>query len=100
LVPGSITVKKGESIKTGQIIGKCGNSGRSPYPHLHFQLQTMPYIGSRTLDYPIGHYILKKDTGIELYSYNKPLKGEMVSNIIKTPLLQKAFNFIPGKNLK
>ncbi len=100
LSPGSITVKNGEGVKTGQVIGKCGNSGRSPYPHLHFQLQSMPYIGSPTLDYPVGHYIVNKDTGMELHSYSKPVKDDLVSNIIKTPLLQNAFNFIPGKNLK
>ena len=100
LLPGSITVKKGEGVKTGQPIGKCGNSGRSPYPHLHFQLQSTPYIGSPTLDYPVGHYIVNKNSVMELHSYSKPVKDELVSNIIKTPLLQKAFNFIPEKTLK
>ncbi|MCL2574796.1 MAG: M23 family metallopeptidase [Defluviitaleaceae bacterium] len=40
LVPHSITVQKGEKVTQGQIIAKCGNSGNTSEPHLHFQLQT------------------------------------------------------------
>ena len=34
----SITVKNGEKIEKGTIIGKVGHSGNSTEPHLHFQL--------------------------------------------------------------
>ncbi|MCL2619670.1 MAG: M23 family metallopeptidase [Defluviitaleaceae bacterium] len=40
LLPRSITVRKGDEVKQGQIIGKCGNSGNTSEPHLHFQLQS------------------------------------------------------------
>lgn len=36
---GSITVKKGDYVKRGQVIGLCGNSGHSTEPHIHFHLQ-------------------------------------------------------------
>jgi hypothetical protein len=39
LKKGSVIVKKGDAVKRGQIIGKCGNSGHSTEPHLHFHLQ-------------------------------------------------------------
>jgi hypothetical protein len=35
---GSITVKPGQAVSRGQEIGRCGNSGGSTAPHLHFQL--------------------------------------------------------------
>ncbi len=34
----SVKVKAGQSVKTGQKLGKCGNSGNSSEPHLHFHL--------------------------------------------------------------
>ncbi len=34
----SIYVKKGETVKIGQVIGRVGHSGNSTAPHLHFQL--------------------------------------------------------------
>ncbi|MBS7007521.1 M23 family metallopeptidase [Anaerostipes sp.] len=39
LMPGSIKVQKGQAVKRGDVIGKCGNSGNTTEPHVHFQLQ-------------------------------------------------------------
>ena len=38
LQPGSLKVKIGEHVKTGQVLALLGNSGNSDAPHLHFQL--------------------------------------------------------------
>jgi murein DD-endopeptidase MepM/ murein hydrolase activator NlpD len=42
LQEGSIVVSEGERIERGQQIGRCGHSGNSTEPHLHFQLQDRP----------------------------------------------------------
>ncbi len=93
----SFKVNIGDYVKKGDIIANCGNSGRSPQPHLHFQLQATPFIGSKTLDYPLGHYILHNGADFELKSYSKPAEGEVISNIERNPSLYKAFHFIPGQ---
>ncbi|HYO83907.1 MAG TPA: M23 family metallopeptidase, partial [Bryobacteraceae bacterium] len=42
LIPGSLTVKRGDRVRAGQVLGKIGNSGNSSGPHLHFQVATGP----------------------------------------------------------
>jgi len=100
LKKGSLTVKKGEDVKYGQIIGHCGNSGRSPYPHLHFQIQPYPYIGSVTMDYPLSNYIEHKNGQFTFQTYSKPKKDQWVSNVEVNNLLVSALDFIPGQILK
>ena len=39
LQPGSVTVKEGARTTTGDVIGKCGNSGNTSEPHLHIHHQ-------------------------------------------------------------
>ncbi len=39
LMSGSIPVGEGERVSRGYEIGRCGNSGNSSEPHLHFQVQ-------------------------------------------------------------
>ncbi len=94
----SVEVKEGDRVKQGQLLGKCGNSGRSPYPHLHFQFQTTPYIGSPTLDYPFGHYLLKGDK-YTFETFSIPQKGQLVANPVKNEMLAKVLHFIPGQQI-
>lgn len=96
----SVEVKAGDQVKKGQLLGRCGNSGRSPYPHLHFQFQLTPYIGSVTLDYPFGNYLLKEKKGYAQKNFNFPQKDEIVVNPAKNELLSKALHFIPGQRMQ
>jgi urea transporter/murein DD-endopeptidase MepM/ murein hydrolase activator NlpD len=95
----SVTVSQGDFVKKGEIIANCGSSGRSPVPHLHFQFQSTPQIGSKTLDLPLLHYILQSSGGFLLRSSDYPLKNETVSNIENNDLLRKSFNFVPGQEI-
>ena len=97
LKEGSIKVREGDSVKEGEEIGRCGNSGRSPYPHLHFQVQENPYIGSPTLEYPISYHIRHNQQGFDMKSFDFPGLNDLVSNIETSELLHHAFHFIPGK---
>ena len=42
---GSVAVKTDDAVKQGELLGRCGNSGNSSEPHLHFHLQTKPKFG-------------------------------------------------------
>jgi hypothetical protein len=95
----SVTVKPGDYVKKGEVIGKCGNSGRSPVPHLHFQLQETADIGSKTLQYPLSRFIIHDDKNYRFGSASFPLKEQKVSNIEINRSLQKAFHFVAGQKV-
>jgi murein DD-endopeptidase MepM/ murein hydrolase activator NlpD len=40
--PGSVRVKVGDKVKTGQVLGLLGNSGNTDGPHLHFHVMDGP----------------------------------------------------------
>ncbi len=63
LIPNSLTVKIGDTVKKGQVIGLLGNSGNSDAPHLHFHLETKSntYFGGEGIPFHIDKFIqLKK----------------------------------------
>ncbi len=99
LKEGSIEIKKGEYVKKGDILAKVGNSGHSPYPHIHFQIQTTPYIGSETLDYPIHNFIVKREKKIELVAFGKPKKDRIVAPVTNEKISEHALHFVAGKKL-
>jgi Peptidase family M23 len=39
---GSVTVQPGQQVRRGEVVGRCGNSGNTSEPHLHFQLMDHP----------------------------------------------------------
>ena len=95
----SVCVKEGENVKAGQKVAETGNSGRSAYPHLHLQFQASPFIGSKTLDYPLGYYLQTETNKIILRSFDRPEKNQFVMNVEITQLLKKSLGFIPGQIL-
>lgn len=97
----SFKVEEGEYVKKGTLLAACGNSGRSPEPHIHFQFQTEPTIGAKTLAYPIAYYIEEKENGNrELKISEIPKENSIISNIEAKEILVKAFNFLPGNTIK
>ncbi|MCB0638888.1 MAG: urea transporter [Lewinella sp.] len=100
LRPGSIKVNKGDTVKKGQLLAQVGSTGRSPEPHLHFQLQATPYIGAPTLAYPISSYLARPaDDGTVFHFFDYPREGELVQNLTPTDQLKYAFYFVPGKTI-
>jgi urea transporter/murein DD-endopeptidase MepM/ murein hydrolase activator NlpD len=100
LKPGSVSVKEGEKVDRATPIGRCGNSGNSPYPHLHFQMQATASVGSKTLDYPISNYLVKQNEKQVLKVVGTPKKADVVSNIQPKIAFKKAFSLIPGEKIQ
>ncbi len=80
LIPGSLKVKKGDKVSTGQVLGKIGNSGNSTEPHLHFHIVDKPsFLGGNGLPYAfIGFDVRQSKTIIP-----DPVKLQILNSELK-----------------
>ncbi|WP_154836932.1 M23 family metallopeptidase [Staphylococcus sp. Marseille-Q1834] len=72
-MPNSIVVTPGQSVKSGDLLGRCGNSGHSSEPHIHFQVMTTPLLSEDCLSKKIKFENLKS-----------PLSDDIVTGRIST----------------
>lgn len=71
----SVRVAKGDHVVPGQEIGRCGNSGNTSEPHLHFHLQTSPSLGQgEGLPLQFTDY---RANGVAIHR-GEPTKGEVI----------------------
>ncbi|MBI4604634.1 MAG: peptidoglycan DD-metalloendopeptidase family protein [Planctomycetes bacterium] len=79
LQPGSIKVKAGQKVKRGQVLGRCGNSGNSSEPHLHFHLQDAAVLQDGTGFAPFFQAVqVTRDGKTGLKVEHSPRRGERV----------------------
>jgi murein DD-endopeptidase MepM/ murein hydrolase activator NlpD len=100
LKKGSFKVSKGNFVKKGDMLALCGNSGRSPEPHLHFQVQITPILGSSTIDYPFAYYRQKENAIQQLHQFSKPPEGALISGVTTNTLLKNSFDITPNSVLR
>lgn len=95
----SFFCKVGQTVKRGDELALCGNSGLSPFPHLHFQFQSYPYVGAPTLRYPIVNYMEVSSQGNVLHSCDVPSEGVSLSNMKHSSSSFFDSSFFPGGRL-
>lgn len=71
----SITVRQGQKVKAGQLLGLCGNSGNSSEPHLHFHVQNTADMNVATGVKCYFAQLLVNGTAKEDYA---PIRGEKI----------------------
>ena len=77
---GSIVVKVGDNVKRGQLLGKCGNSGNSSEPHLHYHLQNSPVLQDGLgIKCVFQKVVVTKNGKTETRTNFSPMKGEIIS---------------------
>jgi hypothetical protein len=83
----------------GDYLANCGNSGRSPVPHLHLQVQAGPLPGAATLPFVLKHFIEQPNgTGRETYRLSGvPQQGTVVRPAQPSAALHACFSgWLPG----
>ncbi len=73
----SIVLKQGQTVKQGDLLGLCGNSGNSTEPHLHFHIQNVEDVNKAT---GAKSYFESIIVNGELKKYYSPVKTEKVKN--------------------
>lgn len=89
----------GQYVTKGTYLARCGNSGRSPEPHIHFQLQTIPVVGAKTLEYPTSYFIERQGNEKKLILSDVPKEGAFISNVQVNELLVIGFALMPGQKI-
>ncbi len=97
---GTFKVYKGQWLRKGELIANVGNSGRSPYPHIHFQIQKTAFIGSKTIKFALGPFIKKQADDFSFYSSSIPKLNDTVESIANNNALTQAFKFTPGQKIQ
>ncbi len=95
----SIKLKENDYILKGDVIGLCGNSGRSPYPHIHFQYQLTDKIGDKTYRFPFAHFIEKREDKLIAKSFDYPKENSIIQNIVVHKTIKKAFGLRLGDKI-
>ena len=72
---GTVVVEEGQEVKTGDLIGICGNSGNSSEPHVHIHLQSSPDLIQSVGKTMVFKNLLVNNSLIERYS---PVKNDRI----------------------
>jgi hypothetical protein len=86
----SITVKIGDWVEYGTVIGLCGNSGYSPQPHIHVQVQATGIVGDATLPFNFVSYL----DGDEYHANNIPPEKDTVEPLYRDKRISNAVTFV------
>ena len=96
LRPGTLTVRAGDSVRAGAEVGRCGNSGRSLVPHLHFHVQRGASLGSETIAADFGDVVTREGDSVSVSHRVIPGKGAQLRPIMRDEALANALEFAPG----
>jgi hypothetical protein len=97
---GSVKVAPWQRVEAAAVLGHCGNSGRSPVPHLHVHVQHGPLRGAPTVPWVLKHFIAPDpETGREYYHLSGvPEQGTLVRQAEPSPALYACLTgWLPGR---
>jgi hypothetical protein len=74
-----IVVKTGQRVGAGDLLGYCGNTGRSPVPHIHLHAQTTTETGAPTTPFCLTNFFTRTETGVRWNFASVPKVGARIA---------------------
>ncbi len=94
----SIAVTEGANVKPGDALASCGNSGRSPQPHLHLQVQAIPVLGASTYPFHLISVIIDDMQGSTTFQLvARPTTGQATHAALADESLKNSLHFPVGR---
>jgi len=92
-----ILVKAGQRVTAGDLLGYCGNSGRSPVPHIHLHAQTGADTGAPTAPFCLTNFFTRTEAGPRWSFADVPHVGDRIAPATPAPaVLDMLAHFSPG----
>ena len=92
-----IVVKTGQRVGAGELLGYCGNSGRSPVPHIHLHNQSGTETGSPTAPVCLTNFFTRTPEGLRWNFASVPKVGARIASATISPtVLGTLAHFAPG----
>jgi urea transporter len=96
----SVKVKEGEWVQPGKPLAGVGNSGRSPQPHLHLQVQRGAQLGSPTRPFHLCSLLRYRDGERGEYRVTlRPGRGDSIGAAVVDPRLAQPLHLPVGREL-
>ncbi len=97
----SVRVKEGERVTPVTPIAACGNSGRSPQPHLHLQIQRHGRLGGATVPFHlVSAIVCPQDAAPEYRLVASLREGDSIQRADEDALLAGALHLPVGRSLR
>lgn len=96
----SIKVSTGATVSPGDVLASVGNSGRSPQPHLHMQVQRGSALGSATYPFHLSNIALHHSSGTKEFKLAYvPKTLDVLSSLENDASIAKAMHLPVGREL-
>lgn len=95
----SLVVKEGDKLQPGDKLAQCGNSGRSPQPHLHMQVQTLASLGAPTYQFHLSGVVESRQQQQVFKLISIPEPGDSIKTTEPNIALRNTLHLPVGRTL-
>ena len=99
LKQGSIKIREKDRLEPGAVLAACGNSGRSPQPHLHLQTQLDATLGASTIAFHLASVVVDNTSEASYQVVSRPEKGERIQPAENNDTLARNLHLPVGRSL-